>query len=86
MRVKRDGKALVLRNDYTSYKMADILPRPDYKVVLPKGQFNGLCAHYNIRTDPDLGLGWAQRVALQHLLHVLNFGKCSVVGIYIHSA
>ena len=36
-----------------------ILPYlPDYTVVLPKGQFNGLHAHYNIHTDPDLGLGW----------------------------
>ncbi len=34
-------------------------------MVLPKGQFNGICAHYNIRTDPDLGMDWAavRRVA-----------------------
>ncbi len=28
-------------------------------MVLLKEQFNGICAHYNIRTDPDLGMGWA---------------------------
>ena len=39
--------------------MADVPPILDYKVVLPNGQFNGLRAHYNTRTDPDLGLGWA---------------------------
>jgi hypothetical protein len=50
---------LVLHNDYVIYTMADVLPLPDYKMVLPKGQFNGICAHYNIRTDPNLGMGWA---------------------------
>ncbi len=39
--------------------MTDVPPFPDYKVVLPKGQFNSIHAHYNIRTDPDLGMGWA---------------------------
>ena len=47
------------RHNYESYTMADVPPIPDYKVVLPKVQFNGLRARYNIRTDPDLGLGWA---------------------------
>jgi hypothetical protein len=34
-------------------------------VILPKGKFNGLRAHYNIRTDPDLGMDYAamRRVA-----------------------
>ncbi len=59
MRAKRDRKALVSRNDYSSYTMGDVPPTPDYKVVLPKGKFNGLRAHDNIRTDPDLGVGWA---------------------------
>ncbi len=39
--------------------MADVLPLPDYKVVLPKGQFNGIHAHYNICMDPNLGMSWA---------------------------
>jgi hypothetical protein len=34
-------------------------------VVLSPGEFNGIRAHYNIRTDPQLGLRWAalRRVA-----------------------
>ncbi len=51
--------ALVERNDYATYTMDDIPPLPDYKVILPKGKFNGLRTHYNIRTDPDLGIGFA---------------------------
>jgi hypothetical protein len=52
-------KALVERNTYESYKMDEVPNIPDYKVVLPKGKFNGLRAHYNIRTDPDQGIGWS---------------------------
>ncbi len=59
MRARQEGKALVLRNNYESCTMVDVSPIPDYKVVLPKGRFNALCAHYNIHTDPDLGLGSA---------------------------
>ena len=59
MRAKRKGKVLVSCNDYTSFMMGGVLPIPDYKVVLPKGKFNGLCVHYSTRMDPDLGLGWA---------------------------
>ena len=34
-------------------------------MVLSPGDYNGIRAHYNIRTDPDLGLGWCalRRVA-----------------------
>jgi len=40
--------------------MDDVTPIPDYTIKkFPPGQFNGLRAHYNIRTDPDLGMGWA---------------------------
>jgi hypothetical protein len=39
--------------------MGDVPPILDYKVVLTKDKFNGLREHYNIRTDPDLGVGWA---------------------------
>jgi hypothetical protein len=49
-------RALVVQNDYMTYTMENFPPLPDYKVVLPKGQFNGIRAHYNIRTDPDLGM------------------------------
>ena len=58
MQVKRDAKALVSRNDHASYTVGGVPPILDYKVVLPKGKFNSLRAHYNIHTDPDLGLGW----------------------------
>jgi hypothetical protein len=34
------------------------------KVILPKGKFNGLRAHCNIRADPDLGTNYA---ALHHV-------------------
>jgi hypothetical protein len=65
MQSKRKGRALVMRNNYMTYTMMDVPPLPDYKVVLPKGQFNDIHAHYNIRTNPDLGMGWAaqRRVA-----------------------
>jgi hypothetical protein len=59
MRAKRKGRALVVQNNYMTYTMENVLPLPDYKVVLPKGQFNGIRAHYNIHTDPDLGMDWA---------------------------
>ena len=59
MRAKREAKALVGRNDYASYTMDHVPPLPDYKVILPRGNFNGLRAHYNIRTDPDLGIDYA---------------------------
>jgi hypothetical protein len=59
MRAKREGRALVMRNNYMTYIMMDVPPLPDYKVVLPKGQFNGIHAHYSIRIDPDRSMGWA---------------------------
>ena len=59
MRAKRESEVLVQCNDYDTYSMADVDALPDHKVVLPKGEFNGIRAHYNIRTDPDLGLSWA---------------------------
>jgi hypothetical protein len=59
MQAKHEGKALVERNNYATYTMDDVPPLPDYKVILPKGNFNGIRAHYNIRTNPDLGMGWA---------------------------
>jgi hypothetical protein len=57
MRAKRKGKALLSCNGYATYTMADVPPLPNYKVVLPKGQFNGIRAHYNIHMDLDLGMG-----------------------------
>jgi len=59
MWAKHEGIVLLWRNNYTSYTMLDVPPIQDYNVVLPKGQFNKLHAHYNIHTYPDLGLGWA---------------------------
>jgi hypothetical protein len=54
---KAQRKGVGVCNNYMTYTMTDVPPLPDYKVVLPKVQFNGICAHYNIRTDPDLGMG-----------------------------
>jgi hypothetical protein len=59
MRAKREGKALVERNTYESYTMDNILPTPNYKITFPKGKFNGIREFYNIRTDPNLCIGWA---------------------------
>jgi hypothetical protein len=36
----------VERNIYVTYTMDDVPPLPDYKVILPKGNFNRLRAHY----------------------------------------
>jgi hypothetical protein len=58
MRAKRERKALVEQNDYGTYCMDDVAPIPDYTIKFPPGQFNSLHAHYNIRMDPDLGVGW----------------------------
>ncbi len=59
MWAKCEGRALVMQNNFMTYTMMDVPPLPDYKLVLPKRGFNGIRAHYNIRTDPDLGMGWA---------------------------
>jgi hypothetical protein len=59
MRSKHKGRALVMHNDYMTYSMKEVPPLPDYKGVLLKGQLNGIHAHYNIHTDPDLDMGWA---------------------------
>ncbi len=59
MQAKHEGKALVVQNNYMTYTMENVPPLPDYKVVLPKGQFNGIRAHYNICMEPDLGMDWA---------------------------
>ena len=59
MRAKREGKALVERNNYGTYCMDDVAPIPDYMIKFPPGQFNGLRVHYNICMDPDLGVEWA---------------------------
>jgi hypothetical protein len=37
MRAKREGRALVVQNNYMTYTMENVPPLPDYKVVLPKG-------------------------------------------------
>jgi hypothetical protein len=49
----------VERNNYEAYKMEEVPNIPNYMVVLPKGKFNGIRAHYNIQMDPNLGIGWA---------------------------
>jgi hypothetical protein len=36
MRKKREGKALVERNDYVTYCMDDVAPIPDYKLVFQR--------------------------------------------------
>ncbi len=59
MRAKQEGTVLVKRNDYAEYSMNDVPPIPEYKIKMEKGKYNGIRAHYNICTDPDLGIGWA---------------------------
>ncbi len=65
MHAKREGKALVECNDYNTYTMDDAPIIPDWKISFPKGKYNGIQAYFNIRTDPDMGVGWAalRRVA-----------------------
>ncbi len=65
MRAKQEGTTLVERNDYKMYSMANVPLIPEYKLVLKKGKFNGIRAYYNIRINPNLGIGWAaiRRVA-----------------------
>ena len=41
--------------------MADVPSIPDYKVVLPKGQFNGLRVHYTTTSARTRTLAWAGR-------------------------
>ena len=54
-----NGKALVEWNHYAMYTMGNVPNIPNYKIVFPKGKFNGMQAYYNICTDPDLGVGYA---------------------------
>ena len=56
MRAKQEATALVKKNDFATYRMADVPPILEYKIVMEKGKYNGICAYYNIRTDPDLGV------------------------------
>jgi hypothetical protein len=58
MRAKQEGTALVKRNNYVAYSMEDVPPIPEYKIEMEKGKYNGIRAYYNIRMDPDLGIGW----------------------------
>jgi hypothetical protein len=45
MLAKREGRVLVMQNNYMTYTMENVPPLLDYKVVLPKGQFDGIRAH-----------------------------------------
>jgi hypothetical protein len=58
MWASRKGNELVERNDYECYTMDEAPPIPKYKIVFSKGKFNGIHAYYNIRMNPDLGLGY----------------------------
>ncbi len=58
MRASHEGKALVEQNTYEFYTMDDVPPIPNYKIEFPKGKVNGMHAYYNIRTEPNLGLGF----------------------------
>lgn len=65
VRAKREGDARIERNTYEAYSMNDVKAIPNFKIELEKGNYNGIRAYYNIRTDPDLGVGWValRRVA-----------------------
>jgi hypothetical protein len=39
MHASHKGKALVERNDYTSYSMNNVPIIPDFKIIFPKGKF-----------------------------------------------
>jgi hypothetical protein len=71
-----------------TYTMMDVLPVPDYKVVLSKGQFNGIRAHYNIRMDPDLGMGWegVRSAAVAHArINSKGRGCCAATSPHSHA-
>ena len=59
--MRPEGKALVEQSTYKCYMMVmeDVSPIPNYKIEFPKGKINRIRAYYNIRTDPELGLGFA---------------------------
>jgi hypothetical protein len=65
MRAKREEGAKIECNTYEAYSMNDVKAIPNFKIELEKGNYNGIRAYYNIRTDPDLGVGWValRRVA-----------------------
>jgi hypothetical protein len=66
------GNALVEHNGYECYTLDDVPPTPNYEIMFPKGKFNWIRAYYNIRTDPDLVVGYA---ALWHVACGCNAGK-----------
>jgi hypothetical protein len=57
MQASCKGNGLMEHSDYEWYTMDDVPPVPNYKIVFLKGKLNGIRVYYNIRTDPDLGLG-----------------------------
>ncbi len=90
MRSKRKGRALVMRNNYMTYTMTDVPPLPDYKVVLLKGQFNGIRAQYNIRMDRTLA--WAGQhcvglsAAVAHArINSKGCGCCAATSLHSHA-
>ena len=58
VRASCKGNGLMERNDHEWFKMDDVPPIPNYKIMFPKSKFNGIHAYYNIRMDPYLGLGY----------------------------
>ena len=85
MRAKREGKALVERNNYGTYCMDDVAPIPDYMIKFPPGQFNGLRVHYNI-PRPRRGMGsslsrclwlWAMQGAAKDAMGPASRQQCT---------
>jgi hypothetical protein len=59
MRMKQEGTVLVKRKNYAVCSMEDVPPIPEYKIEMEKGKYDGIRVYCSIRTDPDLGIGWA---------------------------
>jgi hypothetical protein len=70
----------VEQNDYTMYTMDNVPNIPNYKIVFPKGKFNGMQAYYNIHTDPNLGVGYA---ALCHIACGCASCKEQLGGVWV---
>ncbi len=63
MRTKREGTALVERNNYAAYSMEDVPPIPEYKIEMEKVSIMG-----SVRTIPYARI---QILALDGLLYIV---------------
>ena len=59
MKASHEGKVLVEQSTYECYTMDSIPPIPFYKIKFSKEKFIGMHVYCNIRTELNLGLGFA---------------------------